>query len=140
MRTRSRRASRWKQQPDINLNAFLDLVLNLLLFFVFATELAVFDTLDVHVPVSQYSEAQTTERQAMMIFITKDNEFFADGERITLSDLSRWLSQKKMQDNRVDNIIVRGDLSSNLQATVDVLDACRAAGIYKVKIETIKPL
>ena len=40
-------------QPDISLNSFLDLVLNLLLFFVFATELAMFNSLSVAVPKTE---------------------------------------------------------------------------------------
>ena len=40
-------------QPDISLNSFLDLVLNLLLFFVFVTELAMFNSLSVAVPKTE---------------------------------------------------------------------------------------
>ena len=55
MRNRIPTISRWLHQPDINLNAFLDLILNILLFFVFATELAVFDAIDLAVPVTEFS-------------------------------------------------------------------------------------
>jgi biopolymer transport protein ExbD len=139
MKSRPRRSSRWTHQPDINLNAFLDLILNVLLFFVFATELAVFDAMDVEVPVSEYSETHATQQQALMIFITKDNQYLVDGKNIAFADLSNLLSWKRTQDKSIDNVIVRGDLNSDLQAMVDVLGACRKAGIDKVKIETVKP-
>jgi biopolymer transport protein ExbD len=139
MRTRARRSSRWTNQPGINLNAFLDLVLNILLFFVFATELAVFDAIDVAVPVTEFSETLSTQRQALIIFITKDNQYLVDGEKMPISSLPEWLSQKKQSDTTFNSVIVRGDLNSSLQATVDVLGACRMAGIEKVKIETEKP-
>lgn len=139
MRNRSRRSSRWVRQPDINLNAFLDLILNILLFFVFATELAVFDAIDVSVPVTEYSDTLSTQRQTPVIFITKDNQYLADGEKIAIENLAAWLSRKKKDDATFNSVIVRGDLNSNLQATVDVLGACRVVGIEKVKIETEKP-
>ena len=139
MRNRSRRSSRWINQPDINLNAFLDLILNVLLFFVFATELAVFDAIDVTVPVTEFSDTQSTHKQALVIFITKDNQYLADGEKIEIDSLAAWLIQKKKEDVTFNSVIVRGDLNSSLQATVDVLGACRVAGIEKVKIETEKP-
>lgn len=139
MRTRPRRTSRWTHQPDINLSAFLDLILNILLFFVFATELAVFDAIDVQVPVSEQAESQTSDRRGIMIFISKNNEILADGEKLLPSQLAYWLLKKTKSDQRFDNVVVRGDLSSDLQATIDVLGACRGAGIDKVKIETIKP-
>ena len=139
MRNRPRRSSRWLHQPDINLNAFLDLILNILLFFVFATELAVFDAIDVAVPVTEFSDTQSTHRQAQVIFITKDNQYLANGEKILIDNLAAWLIQKKKEDVTFNSVIVRGDLNSSLQATVDVLGACRVAGIEKVKIETEKP-
>ncbi|MCK9608806.1 MAG: biopolymer transporter ExbD [Methylomonas sp.] len=139
MRTRPRRTSRWTHQPDISLNAFLDLILNILLFFVFATELAVFDAIDVQVPVSEYTESQTTERQVLMIFITKENELLVDGSKLESNELAHWLAEKKASGLPIENVVVRGDLASDLQATIDVLGACRVNGIDKVKIETIKP-
>ena len=78
MRGRSRRSSFAKNQPDINLNSFLDLILNILLFFVFATELAVFDAIDVAVPVSDYTESTSTQKRTFIIFINKDNQYIVD--------------------------------------------------------------
>lgn len=121
------------------MSAFLDLILNILLFFVFATELAVFDAIDLQVPVSEYADPQTTERQVLMIFITKDDEIMVDGKKLAPNELSHWLVEKKTNGQPIENVVVRGDLASDLQATIDVLGACRAAGIDKVKIETIKP-
>jgi len=117
----------------------LDLVLNILLFFVFATELAVFEAIDVSVPITEYSDTLSRQRQALIIFITKDNQYLADGEKMPIANLAGWLSQKKQSDDTLNTVIVRGDLNSSLQATVDVLGACRMAGIEKVKIETEKP-
>ncbi|WP_197491521.1 ExbD/TolR family protein [Methylomonas methanica] len=105
----------------------------------FATELAVFDAIDVAVPVTEFSETSSTQRQALIIFITKDNQYLVDGEKMPISSLPEWLSQKKQSEPTFNSVIVRGDLNSSLQATVDVLGACRMAGIEKVKIETEKP-
>ena len=139
MRNRARRSARWRHQPDINMNAFLDLILNILLFFVFATELAIFEAIDVAVPVSEYSDTLSAPRQAPIIFITKDNQYSANGKNIAIENLANWLSLNKTNAPGFDTVIVRGDLQSNLQATVNVLSACRAAGVEKVKIETVKP-
>jgi len=139
MRNSSRRSSRWKNQPDISLNAFLDLILNILLFFVFATELAVIDAIDVSVPKTEYSDALSTRRDAVVILITQDNQYLLDGEKVPMENLATRLSAKKNQGNTLTGVIIRGDLHSNLQATVDVLGACRIAGIDKVKIETERP-
>lgn len=139
MRGRSRRSSYTKKQPEINLNSFLDLILNILLFFVFATELAVFDAIDVAVPVTEYSETSSTQKRTFIVFITKDNRYLVDGTKVAIEQLSNILIKKKKTDASFTGVIVRGDLNSNLQALVDVLAACRMANIENVKVETEKP-
>jgi biopolymer transport protein ExbD len=139
MRKRSRRSSHAIRQPDINLNSFLDLILNILLFFVFATELAIYDAINVSVPVSESAETLSTDQQTVIIFITKDNQLLADGEHVESDNLAAWLLQKKKADTSFNNVVVRGDLNSSLQTMVNVLSACKVADIDKVKIETEKP-
>jgi biopolymer transport protein ExbD len=139
MRGRSRRSTYAKNQPDINLNSFLDLILNILLFFVFATELAVFYAIDVAVPVTEYSETSSTQKRTFIIFITKDNQYLVDGIKVAIERLANLLIEKRKTDSTFSGVIVRGDMNSNLQSLVDVLAACRIAGVENVKVETEKP-
>lgn len=139
MRGRSRRSTYAKKQPDINLNSFLDLILNVLLFFVFATELAVFDSIDVAVPVTEYFETSSTQKRTFIIFITKDNQYLIDGIKVAIERLANLLIEKRKTDSTFSGVIVRGDMNSNLQSLVDVLAACRIAGVENVKVETEKP-
>ena len=136
MPKRSRRLTNWKYQPDVNLNSFLDLVLNVLLFFIFATEIAAFHALEVTIPSSAHANNESHDKSEIIIYITRDNKINIDGHEIKSPDLADWLNQNKGSDNNQKYIIVRGDLNSDLQATVDVLSACRAARITKIKVET----
>lgn len=138
LRSRSRRMLRNRSQPDVNLNSFLDLVLNILLFFVFATEIAAFEAIDVKVPVTKYSEAVSTPKEGVILYISKENKLLSEGRPLTVDELPLWLDAKKKRSDFF-GIIIRGDLQSNLQTMVDVLAACRLAGIDKVKVETEKP-
>ena len=133
MAVRSRRSNRFKHQPDVNLNSFLDLILNVLLFFVFATEIAAFEAIEVTVPSSNYATHETLDKNEIIIYIGQDNRLNVDGKFLDKNGLEDWLSKNKKDSTFV---IVRGDLQSNLQAMVDVLSACRVAKIDKVKIET----
>ena len=133
MALRSRRSNRFKHQPDVNLNSFLDLILNVLLFFVFATEIAAFEAIEVTVPSSNYATHETLDKNEIIIYIGQDNRLNVDGKFLDKNGLEDWLSKNKKDSTFV---IVRGDLQSNLQAMVDVLSACRVAKIDKVKVET----
>ena len=133
MAVRSRRSNRFKHQPDVNLNSFLDLILNVLLFFVFATEIAAFEAIEVTVPSSNYANHETLDKNEIIIYIGHDNRLNVDGKFLDKNGLEDWLSKNKKDSTFV---IVRGDLQSNLQAMVDVLSACRVAKIDKVKVET----
>ena len=136
MRIRSKRSSHFKYRPDINLNSFLDLILNVLLFFVFATELAAFQSLEVTVPSSKSATSESRDQNQILVIIAKDNQINVDGNEVNQSKLATWLTTHKKEDSV---IVIRGDLESNLQAMVDVLSACRQAHIDKVKVETKSP-
>ena len=136
MRYRRSRRLR-KSKPEINLNSCLDLFLNILLFFVFATEIANVDAIDIQVPSSSYAKAQPQSNQKLVLFITKDNQYVGDNGKLTLSELPQWLRAQKQKGT--DSIVVRGDQVSNLQAFVDALGACKEAGFEKVKVETQQP-
>lgn len=136
MRKRSRRLTSWKYQPDINLNSFLDLVLNVLLFFIFATEIAAFHAIEVTVPSSKNAQSDSHDKKEIIIYIGKDNQISIEGTQFRAADLPAWLEKNKTSNNNENYIIIRGDLNSNLQAMVDVLGACRVAHISKIKVET----
>jgi biopolymer transport protein ExbD len=119
----------------VNLNAFLDLVLSILLFFVFATELAVFDAIEVDVPKAEASEHQEDKAKTVMVSISGNNEFAIDGERVVTEGLKDAI-KRYVETVAANSIIVRGDRGSDLQSTVSVLDACRGLGLDKVKIQT----
>lgn len=135
MRTRARNRRRWQTQPEVNLNAFLDLVLNILLFFVFATELAVFDAIDVQVPKAEAAAHEEDKAKTVMVSISGNNEFAVDGERVRQDGLKEAI-RTHVDRVQASSIIVRGDQGSDLQSTVSVLDACRGLGLDKVKIQT----
>jgi len=139
MRKRPRRFVPGKLQPDISLNSFLDLILNILLFFVFATELAVSNTLNVAVPKSEYGETKPRDNTTLTIAVTKDNRYFINGEEVAVGELPEQLRLRKQANPDIESVIVRGDLESRLQATVEVLGACKNAGLAKVRIETERP-
>ncbi|MFY9656097.1 MAG: biopolymer transporter ExbD [Methylocystis sp.] len=138
MRKRPRHLSPGRQQPDISLNSFLDLVLNILLFFVFATELAVTKSLNVAIPKTEYGEQTSKDNESLLIQVTKDSRYFIGQDEIASDKLPLQMRERKAANPKLKSVIVRGDLESRLQATVDVLGACKQAGIAKVKIETEK--
>ncbi|WOJ89981.1 biopolymer transporter ExbD [Methylocapsa polymorpha] len=114
-------------------------MLNILLFFVFATELAVSNSLNVAVPQTEYGESAAKDNDALLIEVTKENKYFINGEEIAVGELPVQMRLRKQANPLFESVIVRGDLGSRLQATVDVLGACKQAGIAKVRIETEKP-
>jgi len=138
MKIRHRRPSRWREQPAINLNSFLDLILNVLLFFVFSTELVMFHALDVAVPASEDAEVVSRSRVGAIILIDKDNRLYAEDRRMSFDELVEWVVRKKSEPT-FDGVIVRGDLNSNLQAMVDVLSICKRAKVDRVRLETEQP-
>lgn len=139
MRKRSNRASPWQYQPDINLNSFLDLILNVLLFFIFATEIAAFHALEVTIPSSQSANSESHDKNEIIVYISQDNRINVNGQYFDKAEFTSWLQKTTTSNSDEPSLIVRGDLESNLQTTVDVLTACKIAKINKIKVETKQP-
>ena len=95
MRRRPRHLSPGRLQPDISLNSFLDLVLNILLFFVFATELAVTKSLNVAVPKTEYGETTSKDNKSLLIQVTKDSKYFIGQDEVAADKLPCACASKK---------------------------------------------
>jgi biopolymer transport protein ExbD len=110
MRKRPRHLSPGRQQPDISLNSFLDLVLNILLFFVFATELAVTKSLNVAVPKTEYGETTSKDNESLLIQVTKDSRYFIGKDEVAAAKLPSQMRERKAANPNLKSVIVRGDL------------------------------
>ena len=125
-------------EPSLNLTPLLDVVFNLIFFFILATTIKENPSfLNVSLPFSE--QARVTEQKqpgTLVIAVDNDNNVHVREQRVEPAALADEL--KKIVDTEsIDEVIIRGDARAYHQTIIRVLDACAAARLYKVSVEAL---
>ena len=120
--------------PTINLTPMLDVVFNLIVFFMVGTKFVEMDH-SIQVDVPQVSDAGplTAAPVRRVLTVTRDGATALDGRTMALADLTSELAaaRKEYPDLAV---LVKGDGEGRFQSVADALSACTRAGIADTSI------
>ena len=131
---RHKRYLTWVSEDSINLTPLLDVIFNIIFFFILATTIREAKSfLEVQLPSSSEAAAQEAETATLIITVTETNKIYLGEQEVTPKDLEALLKEHGVA--KVKEIIVRGDAKAYNQTIVDVLDACARASHYAVSIE-----
>ncbi|MFH0792988.1 MAG: biopolymer transporter ExbD [bacterium] len=121
----------------INLTPLLDVMFNLLFFFVLATTLKEQEHfMPVELPRAQQSEVAEGLSKALIITVTKEEELVFDGKVVTGDELVKRL--KESAEGEGQTVVIRADGRAETQATIEALDACARAGKFSIRVEVQK--
>ena len=120
----------------INLTSLIDVVLNLIIFFVLTTTFIKPSGLKVELPKSAVEETVKSGEEVVVV-VTKENEILMDGQPYTANSLLDRLSEIKKDDSD-GTITIQADEKSSHGAVVSVMDAAKRAGFEKLSIATKK--
>jgi biopolymer transport protein ExbD len=120
----------------INMTPIIDMVFNLLIFFLVATKFADIER-DVRIrpPSSRHVRPVTAIPQELVINVTKDGKLLVGGQERSVDDIDRLVGIAKSQ-NPHQAVVVRGDKRSVLQFAVDVLDICEKHAVERAYLTT----
>jgi len=115
----------------MNLTPMLDVVFNLLLFFLAATTFAREEVaMDLRLPQAR-SGAESKGGHQLVVNVFADGRLQVDGRVVTLEALRQKLQAAAARD-KDQAVLVRGDKQAQFGIGLQVLDACRLAKIGKV--------
>jgi biopolymer transport protein ExbD len=121
---------------DMNLTPLIDVVFNLLVFFLVATSFQrVQRELQVDLPKAKSSETMSRDIQPVAVTVAKDGGVTMGGKPVTVEELPRRLKEAVASVRR-PRVFVRGDAQAYHQNIVAVLNACQEAGISDVSLAT----
>jgi len=119
------------EDVQINLTPMLDMVFNLLLFFLAATTFAKEEVeLDLRLPQAKSGTPPEVKKQ-FVVNVFADGRLSVDGREVTLEALRQKL-QAAAARNQQQSVLVRGDKLAQFGVGIQVLDACRLAKLSKV--------
>ena len=123
--------SRNKISPNFNMSSMTDIVFLLLIFFMLTSTLVSPNALKLLLP---NSKAKTLEKQTISVSITKEIDFFINGENVDVNNLESNIISK--MDNENDPaIILHADKTVDIEHIVKVMDIAYR-NKYKIVLAT----
>jgi len=128
----------WGEEESINLTPLLDMIFNLIFFFILATTLRQSKALlEVRLPSVAKAVRETALPKSLVITVTKDDKIYLGEKEITLESLETDL--KNISPGEQGRLIIQGDAQAHHEAIVRVLDVCARAGHRGVSVEVKRP-
>jgi len=120
--------------PAINMIPMIDIMFNLIIFFLVGTEFASLErniALKVPEVVDKGALTQAPERRVVNVY--RDGSVTLDDSPVTLGELTDRLAAARTQYSDL-GVLVRGDGQGQFQRVAEVLNACKQAGIQELAI------
>jgi biopolymer transport protein ExbD len=120
--------------PAINLTPMIDIVFNLIIFFMVSTRFTEMERkVDLTVPQVANHQSLADIPKSRAINVYRDGRITLDGAAVTLRELTDQLAAVQRQDGH-QNVVVRGDADGPFQNVAAVFSACQKAGIAEMGI------
>jgi len=125
-------------EPVLNLTPMIDVVFQLLVFFMVATTfLDPEKEIDIELPEATSGEAGGAEIEEIIINVSEDGTIVMGGAEVTGEQLVDTLKAAARQDPD-QPVTIRGDERARHGRIVTVLDACGQAGLLNMRFSTIE--
>ena len=128
---------RLSQRTGVDMTPLIDVILQLIIFFMITTTFRSAPGISLDLPSSQ--TAQSVSSSALRVVVMADDEIYVDKTRTSLQDLSNVLKQRVAgSDSSNVRAVLEGRSTASYQLIISVLDAFRMNGIENVGLITRK--
>lgn len=125
------------EEPYLNMTPLVDVVLNLLIFFMLGTRFAEDERqFDVDLPTVSHAQPLTNPPDEIVINVYSDGHAVVNEQSLSAPQLESLLSEahSRFADQAV---LIRGDGQGNYQSIMDVLSVCQKANIRNYSLATL---
>ena len=124
---------RWKEDPEINLIPMIDVLLVILIFLMVTTTYSKYAELQINLP-SAAAEKQPDRPNEINVTISAAGELTLDRKPAQFVNAVQFAETLKQAGAGLTNpvVIINGDAKSNLQISINVMEAARLAGYTNV--------
>ena len=129
---------RLKPQVNVNLIPMIDVVFQLVIFFMVSTTFIITPGISLVLPSSQTSEPVLMSR--LVITVISKNEVYLNKERHTVSTLNERLGELSEEEKEdIKTVVLGGDQNMSYSLTVEILDVLRRNGFKGINLRTRDP-
>lgn len=120
---------------SIDMIPMIDVVFQLILFFLVSTTFAMLPAINLNLPES--STAETTEVHALSVTIINRDEVYFNKDRISLSNLESFLINMMQTDQtEIQSVTLEADESVSYGLIIEVLDILRKNDFQNINLHT----
>lgn len=126
-----------RDEPEINLIPFIDVLLVVLIFMVLTTTYSQYTELQVTLPVANAEQARQHPTE-VLVSVSQDGRYAVAGQvidRASAQELAQLLTQAAKSDANA-MVVINADASATHQAVITVMDAARRAGLAQITFST----
>jgi biopolymer transport protein ExbD len=123
----------------LNMTPIIDVVFNLLIFFLVGTRYAEIERdMLVNPPSAHIAQPVTAIPSELIVNVTTDGRFVISGVEYTPADLERLIA-RAVKENPEQAVVVRGDRKVVLQLPVNILSLCEKYNVKRKFLTTAEP-
>ncbi len=126
-----------REEPEINLIPFIDVLLVVLIFLMLSTTYSKYAELQIQLPVAN-AEPQKERPQEVVVAIAADGRYAINKRPLADRSVDA-LTQSLLaaaRDAKETMVIISADATTPHQAVVTAMDAARRAGLYQITFAT----
>ncbi len=129
--------SRTKEEPEINLIPFIDVLLVVLIFLMLSTTYSKFTEMQLTLPVAD-TDAQRDYPKEMIVMVGADGAYSVNQTAVSGRSMEN-LAQAMQEGAKAGKdtvVIISADASAKHQAVVTVMEAARRTGLNQITFAT----
>ncbi len=126
-----------RDQPEVNLIAFIDVLLVILIFLMVSTTFSHVGALRVNLPTAAVQK-ETAPPRRILVAVDADGQVAVDNQRVDARDAQALaLSLKQAAQADPECVVeIRADAMATHQSVVHVMEAARLAGLQRLSFST----
>ncbi len=128
--------SRRSGATELNMASLIDMVFILLIFFLVTTSFVKEAGVEVKRPIA--SSAETKEKTNMVLAVTHEGTIYAEGRTLDIRSV-RGHMERFLAETPKGSVVIAADQDSRTGIVIQVLDACRLAGVKNVSVAARRP-
>jgi biopolymer transport protein ExbD len=128
---------RQKDEPEINLIPFIDVLLVILIFLMLSTTYSKFTELQLNLPVAD-TQAQRDYPKELLVTVNSDGAYSVNRVAVpgrAMEDLAAAM-QNGAKAGKDSVVVISADAAARHQAVITVMEAARRAGLTQITFAT----
>jgi biopolymer transport protein ExbD len=129
-----------RDEPEINLIPFIDILLVVLIFLMATTTYSKYTELQVNLPVAD-ADAARTQPKEIIVSVGKEGRYAVGRTVLPSTDVATLVQALQAQANGQQDVVVviNADSATSHQSVINVMEAARRSGLNQITFATQQP-